>query len=243
VATGTNAPAFTVQVPPGVYYVRVRALAAGATSGPSNEVRLVVGDSEPPSAPAHLAGVVDGTSLALSWTPTFAGGEPSVVGLIVQGPVSGVVPLGLADTFEASGVPAGTYTIQTLAANAAGLSAPSNVLTLTVPAPCTGVPGAPVGLTAERSGQVLTVSWEPPATGAAVTRYRLFVYAPGDAEEVAAVEASRSGTPGPAYGFSAVVRARRVSGALTPSWYTFTVQGENSCGWGAMSAPVTIVVP
>lgn len=242
--TGRDTPAVTLQLQPGVYFARVRASVAGTISGPSNEVRIVVGGSEPPSAPAPLLGVVDGTSLALSWTPTFAGGEPAIVGLVVQGPVSGVVPLGLAETFEATNVPPGTYTIQVLAANAAGLSAPSNAVTLTVPAACSGVPGPPLRLIAERSGQLLTVSWEPPATGGAVTSYRLFVWSPADADGADLVASSSNPrAPAPAYGFSVALRARQVSGTLSPSWYTFTVQAENSCGAGAPSSPVTIIVP
>jgi hypothetical protein len=240
--TGTDAPAFTLQVRPGVYYARVRASVGGTLSGPSNEVRLVVGASEPPSAPAHLLGLVNGTALALSWTPTFSGGEPALVGLVVQGPVSGVVPLGLAETFDVANVPAGTYTIQALAANAAGLSAPSNVVTLSVPAPCTGVPGPPVGLVAERWDRIASVSWLPPDTGAAVTQYRLFVYAPGD--ETPSVVTVPGGRPvSPTYGFSVPLRTRQVAGALSPSWYTFTVAAENACGAGALSAPVTLIIP
>lgn len=240
--TGRDSPVFTLAVAPGVYFVRVRAVSAGLSSAPSNEVRLVVGESEPPSAPGPLLGVVNGASGALSWTPTFTGGEATLVGLVVQGPVSAVVPLGLAETFEFADVPAGTYTVQALAANAAGVSAPSNTVTLTFPAACTGVPGPPRGLVAERWGQVVGVSWEPPATGAAVTVYRLFVYAPGDVPAITAAVPARGGVQ-PTYGFSVPVRGRQVAGALSPSWYTFTVQAENACGAGALTAPVTIVVP
>lgn len=240
--TGRDSPTFTVQLQPGVYYVRVRAVAGGVTSPPSNEVRLVVGASEAPSAPAHLLGVVNGAALALSWTPTFTGGEAAIVGLAVQGPVSGIVPLGLAETFEVANAPAGTYTIEVLAANAAGVSAPSNALTLTVPAACTGVPGPPVGLVAERWDRIAGVSWLPPDTGAAVTQYRLFVYAPGD-ETPSVVTVPAGGSVSPTYGFSVPLRTRQVAGALSPSWYTFTVYAENACGTGALTAPVTLIIP
>ena len=156
-------------------------------------------------------------------TPTFAGGAPASVSLVVSGPVSGVVPLGAAESFQYANVPPGTYTFHVVATNAAGSSAPSNTLTLTFPAACTGVPGPPLRLAVDRSGRTLSLGWSPPETGGAVTAYLLTV----------------SGA------FSGVfpLTGRTIGAPVAPGAYTFRLQAANACGASAATTPVTVVVP
>lgn len=221
--TGSPVPAFTFAAPSGVFHVRVRTVAFQFRSAPSNEVILAVNVVAPPSAPSSLLGLANGSAVALAWTNTFAGGAPAAVSLVVNGPVSGVVPLSLTDTFQFAGVPPGTYTFQVVATNAAGSSPPSNAVSLTFPATCSGAPDPPRRLVVNRTGRTLSVAWSPPDTGVAVTSYVLLV----------------SG----AFSGAFPLTARDISAPVPPGAYTFRVQAANPCGASAPTTSVTVVVP
>lgn len=235
-AIGSNATVARVHLAEGVYFVRVRALALATTTGPSNEVRIVRGAARAPSPPGPLLGAVAGTSLALSWSPTFAGGEPSETWLVVSGPVSGVVPLGTGETFRADAVPPGVYDLHLVAANAAGASAASPSLTVGVPAACAAPAAPPLRLRASANGTTVTLSWSAPDTGAAVTAYRVMVGTPGDR---AATDTARD-TDRPRYTFVVPVAGRHVRGTLPPDFYSLFVAAVNDCGIGPMAGPVSI---
>lgn len=122
-------------LPPGRYYVRVRAVDGGETSPPSNEVVLLVPDGiAAPGAPGTLGASVSGGVVSLTWGA--ATGAASYV--IDAGSVSGASNLGsfplagTGTTFSAP-VPRGTYFVRIRAVNAAGSSAPSNEVTVVVP--------------------------------------------------------------------------------------------------------------
>jgi hypothetical protein len=217
-------PRLTVTAPPGVYFVRVRAIAVGRAGNASNEVRVAIGIPTPPSSPAGLLGLANGADLALSWTNTFDGGVPTRLQLIVvDGPVTGIVPLPLTESFRFSGVPDGTYTFRVVAANASGASPPSAPVTLTFPGACIGPPGAVTHVTLQRQGTVVTVSWLPPPLGPAVETYIVFV-------------------SGAATG-SLSTAARSVSGVVGRGTHTVHVAAANACGTGPRSTPHTVVVP
>lgn len=222
VPTGSSAPAFTAEAPTGVFYVRVRAVALGQPGDPSSDVRAVA-VAEPPSPPAHPLGTVDGSTVALSWTNTFEGGAPTGITLVVTGALDAVIPLGLTETFQASGVPDGTYTLEVVATNAAGNSIRSSPVTLAVPGACSAPPEAPGRLILQRIGSTVMAGWDPPASGAAVTGYRVDV----------------TGTH--AVSFTTTERALSVSAA--PGTYAVSVTATNACGDGPSTSPQTIVVP
>ncbi|MCC7177455.1 MAG: hypothetical protein IT177_03610 [Acidobacteria bacterium] len=221
--TGSSAPAFTAEAPTGVFYVRVRAVALGQPGDPSSDVRIAVAVAEPPSPPAHPLGTVDGSTVALSWTNTFEGGAPTGITLVVTGALDAVIPLGLTETFQASGVPDGTYTLEVVATNAAGNSIRSSPVTLAVPGACSAPPEAPGRLILQRIGSTVMAGWDPPASGAAVTGYRVDV----------------TGTH--AVSFTTTERALSVSAA--PGTYAVSVTATNACGDGPSTSPQTIVVP
>jgi hypothetical protein len=221
--TGSSASAFTFTAPSGVFYLRVRTVYAQLSSQPSNEIVLAVNVAAPPSAPADLLGLAYGSDIALSWTNTFAGGAPAATYLMVSGTLSGVVPLGQADTFRFAGVPAGTYTFQVVAANDAGASPPSNAVTLTFPWTCSGGPGMPLRLAASLSGRTLRVAWSPPDSGAAATGYVLLV----------------NGVVNGAF----PIPNREIAAAVPPGSYSFRVQATNACGASVPSAAVSVMVP
>ncbi len=213
----------TVGLPSAPLYLRVRSLAGGVTSGPSNEVLAHVNVPAPPSPPANLLGLVVGGTVHLAWTPTFAGGAPTAVVLNVSGAIAASLPLGPTDTFSFAGVPPGTYTFRVSQANGAGTSGPSNAVTLTFPTGCTGAPGAPRNFVAGKSGTTLSIFWDPPAGGAAPTGYLLNVTG--------------------AYTGVLPFPTRSLTTPVPPGAYNFTVAATNPCGTGPATALQSITLP
>lgn len=217
-------PTLTFVAPTGTFYLRAKALDGSMVSGVSNEVPVYVNVPVTPSAPIRLTGLVDGTSLALSWKLSYGGGEPTDVILDVSGAVVGSLSVGAVDTFTFAGVPPGTYTFAVRAANATGSSAAAAPVTLTFPATCTGVPAAPRNYLFYRAGNVVNLLWDPPATGPAATAYVLNV-------------------TGSFTGSVAVGASRNPSGAVPPGTYSVSISGLNACGASAPTVVQTVVVP
>jgi hypothetical protein len=215
-------PIFTVSAPTGAFHVRVRAITASERSGPSNEIQIFVNTATPPSAPNLLA-LVNGTSLALTWRPTFLGGAATAHVLDVAGSMNVSVPLSEATSVTFGGVPGGTYTLSVSASNASGTSAASDAVTVTVPGPCSGAPLAPAGFLAYRVGNTIYVVWDPPASGPAPTQYVLTV----------------SG----AFNASFPTTARALSGVVGPGSYGLSVAASNACGTSAATAVQIVTVP
>lgn len=221
--TGSASPIFTFTAPTGRFFVRVHTTEDAAMQRPSNEVPLVVNVPAVPSAPANLLGTVDGNRLDLAWTNTYGGGAPAGVVLQVTGAVDATFPLGLAERFSFSGVPPGTYNLSVVATNAAGASAPSNQVTLTFPAACTGAPLAPRRFLTYRTGRTVFLVWEPAEAGPAPIDY--------------VVHVAEFGLSLPTGG------ARALSGTVGPGTYTLTVTARNTCGASAPTAAQAVVVP
>jgi len=223
VPTGSTAPTFTFTAPSGSFYVRMHALNGAYRSAASNEIRIHVNAFVAPSAPANLIGLVNGSTLTLAWTNTYAGGAPVRLWLGVGGAFYGGFYLNLADTFSFAGVPPGTYTLALWAQNAAGNSPMSNVVTLTFPGPCSGPPDTPIDVRSYRVGRTVFVAWAPATAGVAPTGYVLNV------------------TGSFVGGFATSGRA--LSGTVGPGSYTLSVVAVNPCGASAPTAAQTVVVP
>lgn len=121
-------------VPPGGYFIRVRARNAGGVSSPSNEVSFGVGCTFP-SAPQNPTFTKAGLNLSVAWTPPAVGNPVAYVlqagsapgaSNLVNASVGGVSTVGGA-------VPAGTYFVRILAANACGIGPASGELAIAVP--------------------------------------------------------------------------------------------------------------
>jgi predicted phage tail protein len=220
--TGSTATSLTAEAPTGVFYLRIHALVGGALTGPSNEIRVSVNVPTVPSAPVNLLAGGSGSSLFLAWQNTAGGGTPTAIRLDVSGALTGSAVLAAQETFSFDGVPPGTYTFAVSAVNSAGSSAPSSPVTLTFPATC-AAPDVPAGLTASKSGALVTLSWNLPPAGAAPTGYRVVATGTHAGE-----------------GFTA---ARSLSAVAPPGTYTVTVAAVNPCGASAASAPVQITIP
>lgn len=175
-----------------------------------------------PSAPEGLTGTANGSTLSLSWRNTYAGAPPASVLLEVSGGLHTAVPLGLTESFRYDGVPPGTYTFAVRTVNAAGQSAASNPVTLTFGG-CSAMPQAPTAFSATRSGNTVSVSWQPPASGPAATSYVLHV----------------SG----ALSANFPTSSRAMAGQVPPGSYVLSVSAVNSCGAGPATATRTVTVP
>jgi hypothetical protein len=123
-------------VPPGVYFVRIRAVGGdGTLSAASNEVVVPVGQAGAVCTgaalpPAGLTSTVNGSDVTLNWT--FVGGSAPSSYVIEAGSFPGGSNLANVDTlstgtsFFAPGVGSGTYFVRVRAKNACGVSGGSN---------------------------------------------------------------------------------------------------------------------
>jgi subtilisin-like proprotein convertase family protein len=221
--TGSPYPVFTFVAPTGSFYARVHTLAGANRSAASNEIRLHVNVPVPPSAPADLLSLVNGSTLNLAWRNTFAGGAPNRMALEVTGAFTGSLPLTAGDAFGFAGVPGGTYTLRLYAVNAGGVSPPSNPVTVTFPGPCSGPPLTPSGFLAYRLGNVVFVTWDPATSGPAPT---------GDVVHVTG-----------AFNGSFPTSGRALSSPVAPGAYNLSVVATNACGTSAATPVQTVMVP
>jgi len=218
----SQARTFTFDAPAGVFFVRIAGVRGGTALPVSDDVRIVVNVPESPSAPTQLLGLVNGSDLALSWTNTADGGAATGLVLDVSGTLSASLPMAVTDQFSFAGVPPGTYTFRVRATNAVGSSAASNPVTLSFPGACQA-PAVPQDLDAYVVGNVVTIRWNAPASGAAATGYVL--------------------TVGGAVSLTLPVAERALSSPAPPGTYTFTVAAQNACGTGPGTGARALTVP
>ena len=123
-------------LPPGTYYTRVRSVGSNGPGASSSEVIVTVpAPSAPPAVPGALTSSVAGRLVSLSWdaaagnATTYvieAGTAPGLANLVV-------FPTGTLDTTFVAPVPPGTYYVRVRAANAFGVSPPTNEVVVVVP--------------------------------------------------------------------------------------------------------------
>lgn len=228
--TGTS---FSVPgVPPGTYYVRLRAVNASGAGPASNEVMLVVGAGGTglPDAPTNLVAFISGNLLTMTWSPAAGGGPPS--GFIVEaGSASGasnIATLPVAGaSFSYSPVPAGFYFLRVRARNAAGVSAATSevmVVAGNAPAP----PGAPNFSGHSVSAGTVTLNWVAPAQGAPTS----YIIEAGSAPGLSNLATVNTGTTAVTASFSGV----------PPGTYYVRVRAVNAQGASVVSNERTIVV-
>jgi Fibronectin type III domain len=186
-----------------------------------------------PGAPRQLAATVNGTSLTLTWSAPDTGGAPSTY-VLAAGTSAGWSNLGsfstggTATSFTASNLPLGLYFARVSAQNATGISPASNEVSFTVPQACTSTPGAPADLQSSVSGSVVTLTWGPPAGGAAPTAYQIEAGSGPSLADLARITVGATPTT-----FSA---------NASPGTYYVRVRALTACGASAPSPEVGILV-
>lgn len=134
-----NTTAFSYSnIPPGNYFLRVRAANAAGIGEASNEVLLRVGGVPgPPEPPQALAVSVAGSAVHFSWLPP-PGPDPALFYLLGAGSASGLADIagvvidGTARGVSFSGVPAGVYYVRVWGGNLDGVGLPSNEVRVVV---------------------------------------------------------------------------------------------------------------
>jgi hypothetical protein len=233
--TGSTATSQVVtSVPPGTYYVRVRARNASGTSGPSNEALVSVAGACPsaPGAPGGLTFSVNGGAVTLAWQPPSASCAPTWY-VIEAGSAPGLTNLAMFSTgstapgYAASGIAAGTYYLRVRAENSAGASGTSNEIQVVVGG-CAVVAAGPPGLDGLLYGESdprngnhpVTLIWTAVGAGSP-SSYIIEVGSVSGAKDIVnmdtgsmAASLTAIASPGTYY---ARVRARNACGASPPS--------------------------
>jgi len=154
-----NTTALQSPVPPGTYYVRLRARQGVVVGPPSIERTFTVGGvacTAPPPAPTDHAVRSVGLSATLDW-----GTSVGAVSYVVEaGSASGLANLYNANVGGRTGLtaaaPGGGYFTRVRGVNACGVGEASNEVSFSVG--CTA-PAAPADLAFTKAGGVLTISW------------------------------------------------------------------------------------
>ena len=235
--TGSTALTFrATDVAPGTYFVRILANYYGALSAPSNEVIVSVSGGPPacgsaPNAPTNPVITANGSSVTLTW------GVPSgcaPTGYVIEaGSATGLVNLANFNTgnsatgFTATGVVAGTYFVRVRSINAAGISGPSNEVTIIVGASCTAAPGVPgfLGWTTAGAPGALQFFW-----GAASGVVSSYVVELGTTAGATNIGVADTGSAATSYA---------ITGLASGDYYG-RVRAKNPCG---ISGPSNEAVP
>lgn len=172
-----------------------RSVSAGT---PGNRVTVYAfGVASPlPGPPTGFAATVSGNAVSMSWAAPTSGAAATGYTLVARSPAGAVLvtqPLGNVTAYSAS-APNGTYVLTLQATNASGAGPESAPVTVVLPS-SVAPPGAPSGLTGAVSGSTAVFTWNPPASGGAVTNYLLVAgTSPGFSVPVASL--TLPGTPG-----------------------------------------------
>ncbi len=149
-------------LPPGVYYARLRA-ANGSGAGPfTPEISFQIGGG-PVLGPANLSANWQGTVATLSWTaPTGAPADLPTSYVVAAGSTPGasnVATVNVGNVTSVSvDVPPGTYYVRVYGVSARGASTPSNEITVQG----RGVPANPHSLSASGLGSTVDLQWAAP---------------------------------------------------------------------------------
>jgi hypothetical protein len=187
----------------------------------------------PPSGsldpPTNLGAVVNGSTVALTWTPPA--GE--VTGYRLEaGTSSGFanvasVVLGPTPSFVAPSVPSGVYYVKVRAIGAGGDSPPSNEVTISViGVGCAMAPGPPTALTATVNGLVVALTFQQ-GSGCSPTQYLLRVGSGPGLSDIAIVNLGGM---------------RSLTASASPGTYFARVIAQNAFGSSAPSNEVIIRV-
>jgi hypothetical protein len=216
-------------VPPGVYYVRVRATNLHGVSAPSNEVVVTVSGTasctSPPPAPTGFTAQTGGLLVAFAWARSPAATSYQIDAGWTAGTTAVVAPVGNVSALQAT-AGAGTYYTRVRAANACGTSGPS----VEVPVTLGCGPGAvvPGNLTLVKAGGVAAFAWLPPL---GATSFRVQVGSVPGASDVADTDIG-----------TVTSLAVPLAGVPARTYYVRVV-AVSACGVGMPSNEVSLTAP
>lgn len=184
-----------------------------------------------PSAPGSFNASVSGTTVVLTWQAPAGGavvqqyvveagsapGASNVVRFYTGSPNTSVV---------ATSVPDGTYHVRIRSVNAAGESAPSNEVAVTVGLPCS-TPTAPANLVGTATGSTVQLTWT--AASGPVSSYVLEVGSLAGAADLGTFDLGSAATS-----FAA--------SNVFPATYYVRARARSACGVSGASNETTIVV-
>ena len=223
---------WVLQLPAGVYFIRVRAANRAGTSAPSNEAQVIVSSATPLSGPpVGLEATVQGSLVNLEWQPASGGGAPDIwrleLGSAAGGSDCGVFAVAAAVRSVSGALPDGEYFARVRGSNAAGAGEPSNEVRFRVgAAPECDVPQSPVLLPATITGRLVTLGWRAPGNVAGAG-YRLLVGSTPGGSNLAVIDV------GPVTAFTATA---------PPGVYYVTVLALASCGASTPSNSIVVSV-
>jgi hypothetical protein len=226
--TGTDSTltaASFMDVPSGLYYVRVRARNAVGTGSASNEI-LVPVNFPVPGAPTNLSAAVSGNTVVLNWTAPSSGAVADYV--IEAGSAPGLSNVALSitpgpqTTAAFAGVPFGSYYVRVRARNVLGAGSPSNEIAVAVA--CV-LPGAPTNLNVMQAGASVTLTWQSPSGGGAAGYYLLVGSAPGALDLLV----------------SDLGPATTINATGPPGRYYVRIMARNACGNSATDSNEVVV--
>ena len=226
-----TARTFRTVAPSGTFAVTAYAVNAVGAGAESNTVTVTLPmTATPPAAPTGLTAAVAGSTATLTWTPPAGSFVETYV--VLAGATPGFTTPIASLTTAASPlvvpvVPAGTYYVRVVAQNAAGFSAASNEVTLTVAPP--SPPAAPVLNAPVKSGTAVTLSWAPGAGGGVPASYELRVAAVAGGPAILA-PVTLSGTT-------------QTFGPVPAGTYYLRLRATNTAGTSAYSNEVVLTVP
>ena len=129
-----------------------------------------------PGPPRGLTTSVNGTTASFNWLAPLTGGAVThyvlEASLSPGGPLLTSIPISIGTTLGVANVPNGVYHVRVRAANAQGLSTPSNEVVVLVGAGgCATPPDQPQGFNVSASGSTVALNWSSPVSGCAPTSY------------------------------------------------------------------------
>jgi hypothetical protein len=229
IAAGAQREWRSPPLPLGSYTLELAAVNSAGTSARSVPFEFSVGAVAAPGPPTDLWATTADDTTHLTWRAAAGGAAPTRY--IVE-----AAPAGLATFIEvtrvtlpelrASRIPSGTWHVRIRAFTAGGVSAPSNVITITAQ-PCSAVPSAPGALEAIVTGRVVTLRWTAPAAGGVED----YIIEAGTASGVFNLGRFASARSDPS------IEVIAPAGA-----YYVRVRGRNTCGEGAPSNEVVVSV-
>ena len=219
-------------VPPGRYFIRVRATNAFGVGPPSNEYALVVNGNGAgsPDSPQSLIAWMSGRRLNATWIDPVAGERPTDY-VVEVGSATGmsniaVRPVSLR-SFSYEPVPDGFYFLRVRARLGANLGPPTREVLVKLgggPSP----PGAPLGWTRTVSGNVVTFRWAAPFIGTPTS----YLLEAGTGIGLSDIVAFNTGSPETTF----------TVGGVPPGTYYVRLRAVNAVGVGPPTFDTVVIV-